>query len=311
MNRRSLALPLLLAGVLVAPAVAHAAEPDYSGYQALLRQYVRMLGGRGQPLDTRFDYEQLFIDEQFHIRRRAERLETLATQLTAVAPSAMGERERLAWAINVHNLLAIKRMIENLLVPRRGTMRHDSPRQVHSEDGSFFEAPVARLEGRTHSLGGIERRYAYGDTAADALSDGLKSREVPSDPRIQFALCKAALASGLILPWPYRADSLDAQLDRATRLALALPRWIALDEKSGTFTASNRFFEERADFGGPHLPGLVPFLERFGPPALRKSIRRNELTKPSMFFEPNWKLNQFDHPAPAVPGSARDSTRRG
>jgi hypothetical protein len=30
-----------------------------------------------------------------------------------------------------------------------------------------------------------------------------------------------------------------------------------------------------------------------------------------MFFEPDWKLNQFDHPAPKLPGQAKDSTSKG
>jgi len=300
---------LLVMVAALAPARADAASPDHSGYQALLRQYVHLIGGRGQPLDARFDYEQLYIDEGYHRTRRAERLETIHTQLLAVRPSEMSERERLAWAINVHNFLAIERMTVNLLVPRRGTMRHDSPKHVRADDGTFFAAPVAVIEGRTYSLGGIERRFVYGDTTADPLADGLASRLFPGDPRIQFALCKAALASGLILPWPYRADSLEAQLDRAARLALALPSWILLDPAAGTFRASNRFFDERVDYGGVEMPGLMPFLARHGPPELKKLIRKARLTKPGMYFEPNWKLNQYDHPREPLPGATRDTTR--
>jgi hypothetical protein len=300
---------LLCVAAALAPPGARAAEPDYSGYQALLRQYVHLIGAKGEPMDSRFDYEQLYIDEGYHRTRRAERLETIHTQLVAVRPSEMSERERVAWAINVHNFLAIQRMTVNLLVPRRGTMRHDSPKHVRADDGAFFAAQVAVIEGRPYSLGGIERRFAYGDTTADPLADGLASRLLPGDPRLQFALCKAALASGLILPWVYRADSLDAQLDRATRLSLALPRWILLDEATGSFRASNRFFDERVDHGGVDMPGLVPFLARHGPPALKKAIRKGRQTKPSMYFEPNWKLNQYDHPREALPGETRDSTR--
>jgi hypothetical protein len=136
-------------------------------------------------------------------------------------------------------------------------------------------------------------------------------REAGGDPRLQFALCKAALCTGLITPWVFRADSLEAQLDRATRLALALPRWIRLDEATGTFTASNRFFDERADLGGPEMTGLMPLLARHGPPKLQKLIKSKKVTRPAMFFEPDWKLNQFDHPAPPLPGAVRDSTHKG
>ena len=74
--------------------------------------------------------------------------------------------------------------------------------------------------------------------------------------------------------------------------------------------ASNRFFEERVDLGGTDMPGLMPFLGKYGPSKLQKAIRSKKVTRPSMFFEPDWKLNQFDHPAPALPGAAKDSTRK-
>jgi hypothetical protein len=59
------------------------------------------------------------------------------------------------------------------------------------------------------------------------------------------------------------------------------------------------------------MRGLIPFLERHGPPALKKAIRKGKLTKPNMYFEPDWKLNQYDHPAEPLPGEKRDTTRTG
>ena len=304
----ALAALAMATALLLAPAGrARAAEPDYTSYEALLRQYIHVIGQKGDPWDSRFDYEQLYIDEKVWEKRASERLTTVHTQLLSVSLDSMSPRERTAWALNAYNLLVIERMTLHLLVPNRRFLRYDSPKQVKAEDGLFFAGPVTRLNGTEYSLTGFERRILYGDTLTHPMSDGFLSREVGGDPRLQFALCKAALCTGLIVPWVYRADSLDAQLDRVTRLALALPRWIRIDQPTGTFMASNRFFEERADLGGPDLTGLIPFLSRHGPAKLQKLIKSKKLTRPSMFFEPDWKLNQFDHPAPKLPGMAPDS----
>ncbi len=291
-------------------APARAAEPDYSGYQALLKQYIHVLGQKGEPWDSRFDYEQLFIDERIWQTKRAERLATIHTQLLSVSPPAMTPRERTAWSLNAYNFLVIERMTLNLLVPGRRFQRYDSPRQVKDEGGPFFGSPVSWVEGVSYSLAGFERRFVYGDTATHPLSDGLGPREKGGDPRLQFALCKAAMCSGLITPWVYRADSLEVQLDRATRLALALPRWIRLDEATASFMASNRFFDERADLGGADMPGLMPLLAKYGSSRLQKTIKSKKLTRPAMFFEPDWELNQFDHPSPPLPGALKDSTSK-
>ncbi len=216
----------------------------------------------------------------------------------------MTPRERTAWAINAYNLLVIERMTVHLLVPLRQLMRYDSPKEVNTDEGTFFGAPVANVEGRAYSLAGFERRFIYGDTTADPLSNGGFAREIPGDPRLMCALCKGALCTGPLVPWVYRADSLEVQLDRAARLALALPTYLRPDPAAGTLAASNRFFDERADFGGPQLPGLVPFILRHGPAAARRLIRARKLERPTIFFEPNWKLNQFDHPKPKSPGEA-------
>lgn len=309
-RRLLLAATIAVLALAAGPPRAHAEEPDYSGYADLLQRYVRVLKAPGQPWDSRFDYEQLYIDENIVSLRRSDGLARIHTQLLSVSPGEMSERERTAWAINAYNFLALERMTLNLLVPGRRFLRYDSPREVNRDEGTFFAAPVASVEGKSYSLAGFERRFVYGDTTADPLADGMQAREKAGDPRLQLALVKASLSSGPILPWVYRADSLEAQLDRAARLALALPRWLKYDAAAGMLTASNRFFEERADLGGPDMPGLMPLLGKHAPLAVRKGIQAKKLTRVSMFFEPNWKLNQFDHPKPKVPGAAADSVRK-
>lgn len=310
LSRTALTLCLLAAVALAvgtAAGPARAAEPDYTGYQALLRRYVHTIHAKGQPYEARFDYEQIYIDENIWATNRADGLATLHGQLLSGSPTNMTASERTAWAINAYNFLTLERMTLNLLVPRRKFMRYDSPKQVNTQEGFFVAAPVATVDGVRYSLAGFERRFVYGDTASNPVDDGTVAREKGGDPRLQCALVKASVCSGPLLLWPYRADSLEAQLDRAARLALALPSWLRTDAAGGVLSASNRFFEERADIGGPEMPGLVPFLLKYAPPPARKLITARKLTRPNMFFEPDWKLNQFEHPRPALPGA--DTTR--
>ena len=293
-------LVVLLAPVLVRD--ARAEEPDYSGWRDLLQRYVKVQAEKGKPWDSRFDYQRLYVDEGIITKHRADGLAALHDRLLSVRPSDLSPAERTAWAINTYNFLVVERMTLLLLVPGRKLMRYDSPLQANTVDGPFFAAPVAKVGGREFSLSGFERWFVYGDTSGDVLVDALTGRERPGDPRLMFALCKAALCTGPVLPWVYRADSLDAQLDRAVRMALARPEFVRADVATGQLEATNRFFDERADFGGPELPGVVPLLRKYGTPATRKLISARKLTRPTRFFEPDWKLNIYVWPSPKLPG---------
>jgi len=307
-RRRSYAAGALLSLVLlVAPGLAahpaRAAEPDYSGWSDLLKKYLMILHEKGKPWDSRFDYEQLYVDEGIWTKHRSDALATIHTQLLAVAPSEMKPAERTAWAINAYNFLIIERMTLYLLVPGRKFMRFDSPKQLNRDEGSYFAAVVANVEGKDYSLTGFERRFVYGDTTADPIDNGLLPREKAGDPRLAFAVCKGSLGTGPLQPSPYRADSLEKQLDHATRTALALPAYVLADLKTGELAATNRFFDERCDYGGNELPGVLPFLKKYGSLTTRQLIATRKLTRVSRYFEPNWKLNQFDRPKPKVPGA--------
>jgi len=184
--RRHALFAVLSSAVLLACAAvpARAQAPDYSGWQSLLDRYVVRLEGKNQPADTRFDYEQLYVDEGIWTKKRSERLERVHAQLFSVSPSALDDRARLAWAINAYNFLVIERATLLLLVPRRQFQRYDAVTQMSSADGSFFEAHVAQVDGRHYSMAEFERRFVYGDS-----TPMVEPRRAPGDRAQAGAQC--------------------------------------------------------------------------------------------------------------------------
>lgn len=305
-----LTLVMVLTMSFLMPSAVLAAQPEVSGYATLLKRYLRPVGNKGEPFDTRFDYEQLYIDEQINTKRRSDRLDTIRGQMLAVSPGSLSPAERLAWALNTYNFLVIEKITLNLLVPGKKFLRYDSTRDMQLPTGAFYAAHVVRLDGANYSLAGFARRFVYGDTLDVQGVDLFEARREASDPRLMFALAHGTIGASPLLPWVYSADSLEAQLDRATRIALALPAWLRIDPVAGTLLASNHLFEERLDLGGPEMPGLIPLIHRFGTRELRNRVAKRKLIRPDMYFEPTWKLNQYEHPKPQLPGLAGgDSTR--
>lgn len=287
-----LSIALLEAGAAVP---ARAQGPDYSGWQSLLDRYVIRLEGKNRPAETRFDYEQLYVDEGIWTKKSSARLEAVHAQLFSVSPSALDDRERLTWAINAYNFLVIERATLLLLVPRRQFQRYDAVTQMSSADGSFFEARVAKVDGREYSMAEFERRFVYGDS-----SSMIEPRRVAGDPRRMFALCRGSVGGPPLAPRAFRPESLEVQLDLATRTALAIPRTASVDPASKVLLVSDYLGERLVDFGGTPA-GIVPFLAKYGPSALRSAIKHEKLTTVARFTPVDPVLNQFLRPKPPPP----------
>jgi hypothetical protein len=61
------------------------------------------------------------------------------------------------------------------------------------------------------------------------------------DPRICFALSYTTLGGALLRNEPYRAETIDEQLDDQVRRYLALPRGLKIDKQTNTVFLSNQF----------------------------------------------------------------------
>lgn len=272
------------------------ARPQFDLYQNLLSRYVFTISKPGAPLDTRFDYEKLYVDERLITKAPSDRFQAIRDQLLEVPPSSMSGKDRLAWAINTYNYLVIENATKNLLVPMRGFLRYKSVDEMYFTDGGFFDHHVIDVEGRPYSLKAFERRFLYDDT-----TDTARPAHPLADPRVRFALVPPKIGAPPLAWRAYRGDSLDRQLERAVRTTLALPRHSRVAEGGRYIEAGALFNTYADDFGGSEA--AFAFLAKQGPPAVRAAIAKQKLTSVGRFIPYDAALNQIERrkPPPAKP----------
>lgn len=301
MIRKTLAVALLV--LLPASARAQHASPDFRDYQALLAKYVIPVAEKGEPFDTRFDYEQLYVDEKIWTLKRSERLERIHAQLLAASPAAMKPAERLAWALNTYNFLVIEQVTVNLIMPKRKNhpfsfIRYSNVDQIRPGVLDFFDTEVANVEGRAYGLKGFQRRFVFGDTTS-----GTGPRAPLGDPRLRFATNPGRIGSPPLLPFAFDPDSLDHQLDRVTRTALALPRFVTVQANPPLLLVSDWLSSDLGDFGGT-TQGMLAWVRKYGPRSLGETMKRANLGTVSRYMQADPKLNQKAHPKVVMPAPA-------
>lgn len=301
MIRKTLAVALLV--LLPASARAQHAIPDFGDYQSLLARYVVPVAEKGAPFDTRVDYEQLYVDEKIWTLKRSERLEQIHAQLLAARPSAMKPAERLAWALNTYNFLIIEHVTLNLIMPKRNNhpfsfIRYSNVDQIRPGVLDFFDTEVANVEGRAYGLNAFQRRFVFGDTAS-----GNGPRAPLADPRLRFATNPGRIGSPPLLPFAFHPDSLDRQLDRVTRTALALPRFVTVRANPPLLLVSDWLASDLGDFGGTQQ-GMLAFVRKYGPRSLGEAMKKANLTVVSRYIQADPKLNQKAHPKVVMPTPA-------
>lgn len=183
-----------IAGLLLALSCAAgpvtAAEPDWSGYAGLLRDYVRAETREGVRLNW-VDYSGLKRDRRF-----VEALQTVAQ----FSPAMLANREeKLAFYINAYNLMAVKVVLDHW------------PLQSIRDAGNLFKpvwkAPAGKVAGQMMSLGEIEHEVL----------------RPMGEARIHMAIVCASISCPDLRPEPYYAATLDTQLDDQTRHFLDNP----------------------------------------------------------------------------------------
>ncbi len=286
------ALWMLLAAV--APALAD--SPDYTGWQRLLDRYVVMSSTKREPFDTMVDYGRAFTDENQFAGVPAQTLDAVRRQLLAVPPSRMSRPERLAWAINTYNFLVFDRIARNVVLKNtKSIWRHGDVREVLSNAGPFYETELVEVDGRKYSLETFERRFVYEDSTALP-----EPRRTPGDPRLMCALSRGTMGGPPLMKRAFRPDSLEQQLDFATRTYLALPRIVQVDEPARQLRLCDYLAWHAIDYGG--VDRAIAFVDQWGAKPARALIRRLKLTRPSSWAEYDYLINHskrhVDSPLP-------------
>jgi len=261
---RFAALLLVLAGVAIAGATA-AFDHSYNDYAQLLARHVD---------GSRVAYAALKAD------RGA--LDRVAAQFDAQGEGGWTREQRMAFWINAYNAFTLRAIVDAYPIQsRRGFTRQ--PRNSIRQMPGVWTAQRWRAAGRAVSLDDIEHRVL---------------RPVFRDARVHFAVNCASVSCPSLAAEPYRADTLDAQLDAAARRYLASPEGLRLD--SNTLRVSSIFKWYGEDFVAeysPIEPGTRPSVERailgaivrYGPPDA--AVRARNGGPEIAFLDYDWSLN--------------------
>jgi hypothetical protein len=153
-------------------------------------------------------------------QREREALNAYLTSLADASLDSLSGSHVLAFLINAYNAYTVASVLDFYPV-----------RSVKDVPG-FFTRRVHRVAGQKLSLDDIEK------WARDF-----------GDPRIHFALNCASRSCPKLLRFPYRGDSLDVHLDRATREFLTDPtRGMRIDRDKGIIYLSRLFKWYGGDF---------------------------------------------------------------
>lgn len=138
---------------------------------------------------------------------------------------------------------------------------------LYDDRRQFFSAPRLTVAGTALSLDDVEHgilrsskwKYGLGYVPRLFVGDFERQHRLSDvDPRVHFALnCGAASCPPILA---YRADSVDDQLETATRSFLE--QSATRDREAGAVTVTRLLLYHRGDFGG--RSGVYEFLERYG-----------------------------------------------
>ncbi len=190
----------------------------------------------------------------------------LVESLAATGPPPPDRRDaHLAFWINAYNILAID------------LVRAHYPVAGIKDIGSFlrpvWKRPAGRVGGREVTLDEVEHQIL----------------RPLGEPRIHAAIVCASASCPPLRREPYRAETLDSQLDDNTRVWLADPRkGSRVDGDDLEISPILDWFEEDFEASG----GVLAFLARHGPEAVRARAARSPAPDLETFSY-DWSLNDL------------------
>jgi hypothetical protein len=260
--------PVSAAAALLLSIVITASDFDH-GYQA----YARLLSEHVE--GTLVDYSALKAD-----RAALDRIVGSFDAAAARDEPRWTRDERMAYWINAYNAFTLRAIVDNY--PIRSGWFTLQPRNSIRQIDEVWTARRWLAAGRTVSLDDIEHEIL---------------RPTFKDARIHFAVNCASIGCPPLAEEPYRAVSLDAQLDAAARRYLTSPQGLRIDGR--TLRVSSIFkwygddfietFAPLASSGGDaQTRAILGTIIRYGPPEAAALARGDSRIA---FLDYDWSLN--------------------
>ena len=216
---------------------------DFSSWDGLLKKYVAPKTINGVKLNA-IDYQQLAKDETFG---------KLVNDLKKASLSDLQTQdEKLAFWINVYNIMAAKMVIDHY------------PVQSIKDAGSLFTAvwkkEVGEVAGKARTLHEIEH-------------DILRKMDAP---RIHVAIVCASVSCPDLRKEAYTADKLDEQLaDQMRRFLANSKKGLHVDLKKGHLYLSSIFKWFKEDFESKG--GVRNYLASYAPESAQAGVKKQQM----------------------------------
>lgn len=188
-------------------------EPDYSEYNALLKKYVTTGSKDGITLAL-VNYSGFKADAGFsRVTNQFEKYDI---------SKLSGRKEKLAFYINLYNVLAIKKVLTRYPV-----------KSINTISATVWKDPAGNLQGKSISLDTLEHKYIrkFGDA------------------RIHFAIVCASVSCPDLQREAYTAKKLSSQLERQTKAFLKNSGKGIKQNSPGNYSVSEIFSWFKSDFG--------------------------------------------------------------
>jgi hypothetical protein len=182
-------------------------------------------------------------------------------------PKPLEPNARKALYINLYNA----KLLETVLLDNPKNSIKELSKGPNSLE--IFNRPVMIFDEKRTSLSSLQNR----------LRDEFK------DPRVHFALNCASRSCPPIRPEVYLAETLDAQLDEATRSFLASPGAVLVNRSGGKveIVVAKLFDRYADDFKASG--GTLAFISKFGPESAAAAIAGGKAKL--SFADHDWRLN--------------------
>lgn len=242
-------------------------DHDYAAYAAVLRTHV---------VPPRVDYRALKAN-----RTGLDAAVALFDSPAARAEPGWSREQRLAFWINAYNAFTLRAIIDHYPI-QSGPLTLQPRNSIRQIDGVWTTLKW-RAAGRTVTLDEIEHRIV---------------RPEFKDARIHFAVNCASISCPPLAAEPYRAKTLDVQLDAAARTYLGSPEGLRVD--GDTVRVSSIFKWYGGDFVAQYaalVPGTRDATERamlgaivkHAPAAASAAVRSGAARL--RYLDYNWSLN--------------------